>query len=94
MPKERYISPEEIQEIIDELRLKQYNNGILKLINLINKIITNAVAKSYKSKITKVSKNSQQNNSETVATKHDKKIPKQRYVFAKEKQKIINNFCC
>ena len=95
MPKERYISPEEIQEIIDELRLKQYNNGILiNKINLINKIITNAVAKSYNSKITKVSKNSQQNNSETVATKHDEKIPKQRYVFAKEKQKIINNFCC
>ena len=93
MPKERYISPEEIQEIIDELRLKQYNNGILKIINLIDNIITNAVAASYNSKITKVSKDSQQNNSETVATKHDRKIPKQRYVFAKEKQKITNNLC-
>ena len=30
MPKKRYISSEEKQEIIDELRLKQYNNGILK----------------------------------------------------------------
>ena len=30
IPKERYISPEERQEIIDELRLKQYNNGISK----------------------------------------------------------------
>ena len=30
IPKERYISPEERQEIIDKLRLKQYNNGISK----------------------------------------------------------------
>ena len=30
IPKEKYISPEERQEIIDELRLKQYNNGISK----------------------------------------------------------------
>ena len=28
--KERYISPEERQETIDELRLKKYNNGISK----------------------------------------------------------------
>ena len=30
IPTEAYISPEERQEIIDELRLKQYNNGISK----------------------------------------------------------------
>ena len=30
IPKERYVSPEERQEIIDEVRLKQYNNGISK----------------------------------------------------------------
>ena len=30
MPKERYVSREERQEIIDELRLKYYNNGISK----------------------------------------------------------------
>ena len=30
IPKGKYVSPEEIQEIIDELRLKQYNNGISK----------------------------------------------------------------
>ena len=28
--KEKYISPEERQETIDELRLKYYNNGILR----------------------------------------------------------------
>ena len=31
-------------------------------------------------KITKYSKNSQQNNSETVTNKHDKEIPKERYI--------------
>ena len=30
IPKERYVSPEERQEIIDELRLKQQYNGIPK----------------------------------------------------------------
>ena len=30
IPKGRYISSEERQELIDELRLKQYNNGITK----------------------------------------------------------------
>ena len=30
IPKERYISPEKRQENIDELRLKQYNNGVSK----------------------------------------------------------------
>ena len=40
-------------------------------------------------KIAKVSKNSQQNNSETVTNKHDKEIPKERHIFIK---KTIN--CC
>ena len=31
-------------------------------------------------KITKVSKNSQQNNSKTVTSENDKKIPKERYI--------------
>ena len=37
IPKERYISPQERQQIIDELGLiKYYNNGIQKIANLIN----------------------------------------------------------
>ena len=31
-------------------------------------------------KITKISKNSQQNNSETVSNENDKSIPKERYI--------------
>ena len=37
--------------------------------------------------ITKVSKHSQQNNSEKVTNKHDK----ERYISSKERQKIIDN---
>ena len=40
-------------------------------------------------KIIKVSKNSQQNKSETVTNEHDKEIPKERYVSPQERQKII-----
>ena len=52
--------------------------------------IANAVAKSYDGRITKVSKHSQQNNSETVTNEHDKEIPKERYISPKQKQEIID----
>ena len=39
----------------------------------------------------KPQKNSQQNNSETVAIKNDKEIPKERYIPPEERQKIIDN---
>ena len=48
-----------------------------------------AVAKSYDGKITKVSKHSQQNNSETVSNEHDKEIIKERYISPEEIQEII-----
>ena len=38
----------------------------------------------------KVSKNSQQNISETGANEHDKKMPKERYVSPEERQEIID----
>ena len=39
----------------------------------------------------RVSKNSQQNNSETVTNENDKEIPKERYISPEERQKIIDN---
>ena len=42
-------------------------------------------------KIMKVIQNSRQKNSETVTNKHDKEIPKERYIFPEERQKIIDN---
>ena len=41
-------------------------------------------------RITKVSKNSQQNSSEIVTNEHGKEIPKERYTSPEERQKIID----
>ena len=42
-------------------------------------------------KITKISKTSQHNNSETVTNEHDKEIPKERQISPEERQKIIDD---
>ena len=42
-------------------------------------------------KITKVPRSSLQNNSETITNKHDKEIPKERYISPEERKKIIDN---
>ena len=42
-------------------------------------------------RITKVSKHSQQNNSERVTYEHDQEIPKERYISPEERQKIIDD---
>ena len=41
-------------------------------------------------RITNVPKNSQQNNSEVVTNKHDKEIPKDKYVSPEERQEVID----
>ena len=41
-------------------------------------------------KISKVSKNSQQNNSETVTNEDDKEIPKERYISPEKRLEIID----
>ena len=40
-------------------------------------------------KLTKVSKNSQQNNSETITNDNDKEIPKERYISPKKDRKLL-----
>ena len=42
-------------------------------------------------RIAKVSKNSQQNNSETVTNEHEKEIPKERYISPEQRQKIMDD---
>ena len=42
-------------------------------------------------RIKKVSRNSPQNNSETITNEHDKEIPKERYISPEERQKIIDD---
>ena len=58
---------------------------------MIGNKIANAVAKSYDGRITKVSKTSQQNNSETIKNKHNKEIPKEIYISPEKGQKIIDD---
>ena len=48
-------------------------------------------SKSYDDKITKFSRSSPQNNSETITNEYDKEIPKERYISPEERQKIIND---
>ena len=55
----------------------------LKTINLIDNEIAD--------RISKFSKNSQQNNLETVTNENDKEVPKERYVSSEDRQKIIDN---
>ena len=50
-------------------------------------MIGNKIAK----KITKVSKNSQENISQTVTNEFDNEIPKGRYVSPEERQEIIDD---
>ena len=42
-------------------------------------------------KMTKVSKNLQQNNSEKATNENDNEIPKERYISAEERQKSIDD---
>ena len=48
------------------------------------------IANKIANRITKVSKNSQQNTLETVANENDKEIPKERYISPEKRQEIIN----
>ena len=49
----------------------------------------NLIGDKISNKVTKISKNSQQNNLETVTNEHYKEIPKERYISPEERQKII-----
>ena len=40
--------------------------------------------------ITKVSETSKENNSQTVANKHNKKIPKEKYLSLEERKRVID----
>ena len=59
---------------------------IQKTVEETGDLIDNKVAE----RVTKVSKNLQQNNSETVTNEHDKEIPKERYISSEERQEIID----
>ena len=51
---------------------------------------TKRVINKIANKSTKLSKDSQQNNSKTVTNEYDKEIPKEKYVFPEERQEITD----
>ena len=51
--------------------------------------IRNFIDNKVADRTTKFSENLQQNNSETVANKNDKEIPKERYISPEERQKLL-----
>ena len=57
-----------------------------KTIEATGDLIGNKIA----DRITEVSNNSQQNNSETVTNEHDKEIPKERYISPEKRQENID----
>ena len=60
---------------------------IQKTVEATGDLIGNKIAAN---RILKVSKNLQQNNSETVTNEHDQEITKERYVSPEERQQIID----
>ena len=59
-------------------------------LKLLQKATGDLIGNKIAGKITKVSRNLQQNNSETVTNEHDKEIHKERYISPEERQEIID----
>ena len=59
---------------------------IQKTAQEIGDLIGNKIA----NRITIVTRNSQENNLETVKNEYDKEIPKERYVYPEERQEIVD----
>ena len=74
------------QSATDALKITS-KKGIQKTAGATSDLTGNNIA----NKSTKVSENSQQNNSETVTNKHDKEILKERYISPEERQIIIDD---
>ena len=66
---------------LQQMRLKR-----LQKAEATSNLIGNRIVNS----ITRVSKSSQRNNSETVTNKHDKEIPKEKYISTNERQEIVD----
>ena len=73
---------------LQQMRLKLLQKkSIQKTGETASSFISNKIA----DRITKISKNSLENNSETVTNKHDKEIPKARYISPEERYNIADD---
>ena len=69
------------------MHLKLLQKGVIQKTPATGDLIGNKIA----DRITKVSKSSQQNHSETVTNEHDKEIPKERYIYLQKKGEIVDD---
>ena len=64
--------------------------SLKRIIQKIAEATSDLIGYKITDRIIKVSRNSQQNNSETVTNEHDKEIFKEKYVSPEERQEIID----
>ena len=84
----KYLHGKYSQKLLDHLQ--QMHLKILQR-QLFNKHTSDLIGNRIADRIKKVSKSSQQNNSERVTNEHDKEIPKKRYISLEKRQEIIND---
>ena len=82
------------QKLLDHA--KQYATDPLKttskrVIQKKEEATSHLIGNKIAEKFTKVSRNSQQNNSETVSNENNKEIPKERYISPEKRQEIIDD---
>ena len=71
-------------------RAKLSATGAFKTASKTAEATDDLIRNNITNRITKVSKNSQESNPQTVANKHNKEIPKERFISPEERQKIID----
>ena len=73
---------------LEQIHLKVLQKGVIQeTAETTGDLVGNEIA----NEIRKISKTSQQNNSETVTNEHNKEITKERYISPEERQKIIDD---
>ena len=72
---------------LQQMHVKLLQKESLKIAETTGDLIDNKIA----NKIMKTSRSLPQNNSETITSKPDKELPKERYVSPKERHKTIDN---
>ena len=68
-----------------------FKNTSKKLIQKRTEATGDLVGNKNADKITKISKNVQQNNSETITNEHDKEIPNERYISSDKGRNLIDD---
>ena len=72
------------------IMLKNLQQMRLKLLQKTAEATNDLIGNKITNKITKALKNSQENNSETVTSKQDTEIPKERYISSGERKEVID----